>query len=160
MFTEQDAIGVDSIPNVVFKEKEVYDYVWTLWGNSTLGLLCYWLSCGKQQTGRGRSSKASLESMPTLDVRKLSAESLANAERIFNQLKRREMVPFNQMDEDGVRHKLDRLLLSEVLGITEEERPDVHEGLALLRKMRCARSRAFMAGKKSKVKLDTAGSNL
>ena len=56
-------------------------------GNSTFGLLCYWLSCGKQQTGRGRSSKVSLESMPTLDVRELSAESLTNAERIFNQLK-------------------------------------------------------------------------
>ena len=153
MFTEQEAIGVDSIPNVVFKEKEVYDYVWTLWGNSTLGLLCYWFSCGKQQTGRGRSSKTSLESMPTLDVRELSDDALVNAERIFDQLKRREMVPFNQMDEDPVRHELDRLLLSEVLGITEAERPDVHEGLALLRKMLCQEP-SIHGGKKSKVKLD------
>ena len=153
MFTEQEAIGVDSIPNVVFKEKEVYDYVWTLWGNSTLGLLCYWFSCGKQQTGRGRSSKTSLESMPTLDVRELSDDALTNAERIFDQLKRREMVPFNQMDEDPVRHELDRLLLSEVLGITEAERPDVHEGLALLRKMLCQEP-SIHGGKKSEVKLD------
>ena len=41
MFTEQETIGVDSIPNIVFKEKEIYDYVWTLWSNSTLGFLCY-----------------------------------------------------------------------------------------------------------------------
>ena len=48
-----------------------------------------------------------------------------------------EMLPFNQMDEDPGRHELDRLLLSEVLGITESERSDVHEGLGLLRKMLC-----------------------
>ncbi len=155
MFTEQDSIGVDSIPNIVFEEKGVYDYVWTLWSNSTLGFLCYWLSSSKQHPGRGRGSKASLESMPTLDVRKLPAESLANAERIFNALKHQKMLPFNQMDEDPVRHELDRLLLSEVLGITEKERPDVHEGLALLRKMLCQEP-SIHGGKKSKVKLDTA----
>ena len=44
---------------------------------------------------------------------------------------------FNQMDKDPVRHELDRRLLSTVIGITEEERPDVHDGLALLRKMLC-----------------------
>ena len=104
-FTEQDTIGVDSMPNVVFKEKQIYDYVWTLWGNSTLGLLCYWLICGKQQTGRGRGSKAALDLMPTLDVRQLSDEALANAERIFNELKHQKMLPFNQMDADPVRHK-------------------------------------------------------
>ena len=155
MFTEQDAIGVDSIPNIVFKKKKVYDYVWTLWGNSTFGLLSYWMSCGKQQTGRGRGSKASLESMSTLDVRELSDAALANADRIFNELKHQKMLPFNQMDADPVRHELDRLLLSEVLGITEEERPDVHEGLALLRKMLCQEP-SIHGGKKSKVKLDVS----
>ena len=151
-FTEQEAIGVDSMPNIVFKEKQIYDYVWGLWSNSTLGLLCYWLICGKQQAGRGRSSKAALDSMSTLDVRQLSDEALANAEQIFNELKHQKMLPFNQMDADPVRHKLDRLLLSDVLGITESERPDVHEGLALLRKMLCQEP-SIHGGKKSKVKL-------
>jgi len=154
-FTEQETIGVDSMPNVVFKEKGIYDYVWTLWSNSTLGMLCYWLICGKQQAGRGRSSKAVLDSMPTLDVRQLSSEALANSERIFNELKHQKMLPFNQIDTDSVRHKLDRLLLSEVLGITETERPDVHEGLALLRKMLCQEP-SIHGGKKSKVKLDAS----
>ncbi len=152
-FTEQDALGVDSLPNIVFKNTKVYDYVWTLWGNSTLGLLCYWFSCSKQQTGRGRGSKPVLESMPTLDLRELSNETLANAEQIFNQLKHKQMLPFNQMDEDSVRHELDSLLLSEVLGITEKERPDVHEGLDLLRKMLCQEP-SIHGGKKSKVELD------
>ena len=154
MFTEQDAIGVNKLPNVVFGNK-IHEYAWTLWCNSTFGLLCHWYQSGKQQQGRGVLSRATFDAMPTLDVRELSNDALANAERIFNQLKRREMVPFNQMDEDPVRHELDRLLLSEVLGITEEERPDVHEGLALLRKMLCQEP-SIHGGKKSKVKLDTA----
>ena len=151
MFTEQNTIGVNKLPNVFFDNK-VHEYAWTLWCNSTLGLLCHWYQSGKQQHGRGVLSRATFDAMPTLDVRQLSDETLTNAERIFNELKHQQMLPFNQMDEDPVRHELDRLLLSEVLGITESERPDVHEGLALLRKMLCQEP-SIHGGKKSKVKL-------
>ena len=132
MFTEEDAIGVNKLPNVFFDNK-IHEYAWTLWCNSTLGLLCHWYQSGKQQQGRGVLSRATFNAMPTLDVRQLSDEALANAERIFNERKHEKLLPFNQMDADPVRHELDRRLLSEVLGITETERPDVHEGLALLR---------------------------
>ncbi len=154
MFTAQNAIGVNKLPNVVFDNK-IHDYAWTLWCNSTLGLLCHWYQSGKQQQGRGVLSRATFDAMPTLDVRQLSDEALTTAERIFNELKDQKMLPFNQMDEDPVRHELDRLLLSEVLGITEAERPDVHEGLDLLRKMLCQEP-SIHGGKKSKVKLDAA----
>ena len=153
MFTKQDAIGVNKLPNVVFDNK-MHEYAWTLWCNSTFGLLCHWYQSGKQQQGRGVLSRATFDAMPTLDVRQLSDEALANAERIFNELKHQKMLPFNQMDADPVRHELDRLLLSEVLGITEAERPDVHEGLALLRKMLC-KEPSIHGGKKSKVNLNT-----
>ena len=152
MFTGQDAIGVNKLPNVCFDNK-IHEYAWTLWCNSTFGLLCHWYQSGKQQQGRGVLSRATFNAMPTLDVRKFSNEALANAERIFNSLKHQKMLPFNQMDTDRVRHELDRLLLSEVLDITESERPDVHEGLALLRKILCQEP-SIHGGKKSKVKLD------
>ena len=152
MFTEQEAIGVNKLPNVFF-DNRIHEYAWTLWCNSTFGLLCHWYQSGKQQQGRGVLSRATFNAMPTLDVRQLSDEALANAERIFNELKHQKMLPFNQMDTDPVRHKLDRLLLSDVLGITEEERPDVHEGLGLLRKMLCQEP-SIHGGKKSKVELD------
>lgn len=152
MFTDQDAIGVNKLPNVVFENK-THEYAWTLWCNSTFGLLCHWYQSGKQQQGRGVLSRATFDAMPTLDVRELSDDALANAERIFNELKHKKMLPFNQMDEDPVRYELDRLLLSEVLGITEKERPDVHEGLALLRKMLC-KEPSIHGGKLKKVKLD------
>ncbi len=154
MFTERDAIGVNKLPNVVFDNK-MHEYAWTLWCNSTLGLLCHWYQGGKQQEGRGVLSRATFKAMPTLDVRQLSDEALANAERIFNKLKHQKMLPFNQMNADPVRHELDRLLLSEILGITEEERPDVHEGLTLLREMLC-KEPSIQGDKKSKVELDAS----
>ncbi len=150
MFTEQNVIGVNKLPNVVFDNK-IYEYAWTLWCNSTFGLLCHWYRSSKQQQGRGILSRATFNAMPTLDVQALSDESLTSAKQVFNELKRQKMLPFNEIDSDPVRHELDRRLLSEVLCITEEERPDVHEGLALLRKMLCQEP-SIHGGKKSKVK--------
>lgn len=136
MFTEQQSIGVNLLPNVVFPD-EIHEYAWTLWGNSTLGLLCYWMRSGKQHDGRGILSRSALKSMATLDVCQLTPLQLAAAERIFHELKHEEMRPFHEMVKDPVRQKLDRLLLSVVLGFSEETHPEVHEGIDLLRKKLC-----------------------
>ena len=150
LFTERPSIGI-LLPNVVFDE-ELYDYVWTLWGNSTLGLLCYWMHCNKQHSGRGRIFIKGLKSMPTLDIPKLNEEALQNAKHIFAELKHKKMLPFNQMDEDAVRHELDCRLLSEVLGFGEETHKEVHEGVRILRERLCAEP-SIHGGKQSKVVL-------
>ena len=150
LFTEKPAVGISSLPNVVLK-KQVYDYVWTLWGNSTLGLLLHWAHSGKQQPGRGRGSRTSLLQMPTLDVRCLPDEVLANAECIFHDLKHQRMLPFNEVDRDPVRHELDRLLLTEVLGITNE---DAYNAIHRLRELLSAEP-SIHGGKKSKCNLDS-----
>ncbi len=90
--------------------------------------------------------------MPTLDIRKLDDAALQNAQRIFEELKPKKMLPFNQMDEDEVRHELDRRLLSEVLGFTEGTHPEVHTGIHRLRERLCAEP-SIHGGKKSKVVL-------
>ena len=149
LFTEKPAIGGSSLPNVVFK-KPIHDYVWTLWGNSTLGLLLHWAHSSKQQPGRGRGSRTALLQMPTLDVRSLSDEALANAERIFHALKHQRMLPFNEIDHDPVRHELDRLLLTEVLDITTE---DAHNAIHRLRELLSAEP-SIHGGKKSRCDLE------
>ena len=149
LFTEKPAIGISSLPNVVLK-KQIYDYVWTLWGNSTLGLLLQWAHSSKQQPGRGRGSRTALLQMPTLDVRCLSDKALANAERIFHDLKHKRMLPFNEADHDPVRHELDRLLLNEVLEIASE---DVHNAVHRLRELLCAEP-SIHGGKKSRCNLE------
>ena len=149
LFTEKSAIGGSSLPSVVLK-KPIYDYVWTLWCNSTLGLLLHWAHSSKQQPGRGRGSRTALLQMPTLDVRCLSDEALANAERVFYTLKHQRMLPFNEVDHDPVRHELDRLLLSEVLDITSE---DAHNAIHRLRELLCAEP-SIHGGKKSRCNLE------
>ncbi len=152
LFTEKPALGINSLPNVVLK-KQVYDYVWTLWGNSTLGFLLQWAHSGKQQPGRGVSSRTALLQMPTLDVRYLSDEALVNAERIFHALKHKKhkrMLPFNEIDHDPVRHELDRLLLTEVLNITTE---DAHNAVHRLRELLSAEP-SIHGGKKSRCDLE------
>ena len=150
-FTEKPAIGIRSLPNVVFGNA-LYDYAFALWGNSTLGLLCYWMHCNKVQAGRGAIRLTLLHSMPTLDVRQLDQTALQNAERIFEEMKQKRMLPFNQMFEDVVRQELDQRLLSEVLGISEEAQPDVHAGLGRLRERLCAEP-SIHGGKQSRVVL-------
>ncbi len=149
LFTENPALGISSLPNVVF-EKQIFDYVWALWGNSTLGLLLHWANSGKQQPGRGRGSRTSLLQLPTLDVRCLPDKALANAERIFHDLKHKRMLPFNESDHDPVRHELDRRLLNEVLDITSE---DAHKAVHRLRELLCAEP-SIHGGKKSKCDLE------
>ena len=149
LFTEKPALGINSLPNVVLK-KQIYDYVWTLWGNSTLGLLLHWAHSGKQQPGRGVSSRTALLEMPTLDVRCLSDEALANAERIFHDLKHKRMLPFNEIEHDPVRHELDRRLLTEVLNITTE---DAHNAVHRLRELLSAEP-SIHGGKKSQCNLE------
>ena len=148
LFTEQKTIGVNTLPNVRFPD-EKYEYAWALWGNSTLGLLCHWMQCGKQQQGRGILRKRTLRALPTLDVTRLSPAQLAAAEQIFHELKREEFYPFNEMVWDAVRHQLDRRLLSEVLGFSEATHREVHEGIALLRAKLCAEP-SIDGGKKSR----------
>ena len=149
LFTEKPALGISSLPSLVF-DKQIYDYVWTLWGNSTLGLLLHWAHSGKQQPGRGASSRTALLQMPTLDVRCLSDEALRNAERIFHDLKNQRMLPFNEVDHDPVRHELDRLLLTEVLNITTK---DVHNAIHRLRELLSAEP-SIHGGKKSQCDLE------
>ncbi len=150
LFTEKTAIGI-GCPNVVF-ENPLHDYVFSLWGNSTLGLLCHWMHCNKQHEGRGRVSLKVLESMPTLDVHQLDQAALQNAECIFEEMKHKRMLPFNQMFEDVARQELDRRLLSEVLGISETTHPDVYAGLDRLRERLCEEP-SIHGGKLSRVTL-------
>ena len=151
LFTERAAIGVNTIPNVVFTNAD-YDYVWTLWGNSTLGLICYWMHSNKQHSGRGQIRLTALRAMPTLDMRKLDETALRNAKHIFEGMKHKEMLPFNQMDEDEERWELDRLLLSKVLGFGEDTHPEVHEGIRILRE-RLSKEPSIDGGKIDRVVL-------
>ena len=148
-FTEEPSIGACLLTNVKFNDQR-REVAWTLWCNSTLGLLCHWMQGSKQQQGRGRLTHTTLKNMPTLDVRQLSAQALADAETSFERLKSLRMLPLNECDHDPVRHELDAELLTNVLGIK-----DIGALIAMqtLREMLCAEP-SIHGGKKSKCDLD------
>ena len=154
-YTQKPSIGITSIINVLLNEPR-YEVAWTLWCNSTLGLLCHWLHCSKQQMGRGRLRQKTLETLPTLDVRKLSDEALTNADRLFERLKYKRMLPVNECKHDPVREDLDRCLLTAVLGITSDT---VLASMQTLREMLCAEP-SIHGGKQSKCDLNAELANL
>ena len=132
-FTDRRTIGGRAWPNVQFKEPAC-EIAYTLWGNSTPALLCYWWHSSRQQSGRGIMPISSIRTMPTLDVTALSPEQLAAAKSIFDDMRSRKFLPANQAYEDPARKGLDRRVLIEMLGMPES----VLEPLDLLRLKWCS----------------------
>ena len=130
-WTETPSLGVGSFTNVKLQDAR-YDAAWTLWTNSTFGMLCHWATAGKQQAARGMLYLTTLQNVPTLDVRKLSDAQLKAAEDIFADLKKARFKPYNECATDAWRHILDARLLAEVLGITDAE---THRAMQRLREM-------------------------
>ena len=149
MFTEEPSIGASEITNVAFQNPR-YEIAWTLWCNSTLGLVCHWMHSTKQQASRGRLTSTTLKTLPTLDVRQLSDEALTNAAAIFEQLKYQRMLPLNECARDEIRHELDAALLTGVLGIDDI---GVLASMQTLREMLCAEP-SIHGGKQSTCDLD------
>ena len=117
-FTEDESIGGVAWPNVKFPDDR-FDYAFTVWGNSTLGLLLFWWHSNLQQGGRGRITIRSAEALPVLDLRALSAEQLAVAEEIFDDFRDKELQPAYIADADPNRALLDRRVVCDLLGFDD-----------------------------------------
>ena len=132
-FTETQTIGGTSWPNVKFDDS-AHEIAYTLWGNTTLGLLCYWWHSSRQQAGRGRMPITAIRSMPTLDVAKLTRAQLDAAEGIFEDMRDAQFLPANEAYRDNARKELDHRVLIDMLGLPES----VLEPLDLLRLKWCS----------------------
>ena len=132
-YTESQSIGGTAWPNLKFDNHRA-EIAFTLWGNSTLGLLGYWWQSSRQTAGRGRMPKSSFEQVPTLDVTKLSEEQLNTAEAIFDEIKTLDLLPANEAYRDETRKLLDRRVLIDLLNLPET----ILEPLDLLRQKWCS----------------------
>ncbi len=132
-FTEQESVGGRVWPNVTFDDKR-FDYAFTVWCNSTLGLLSYWWHSSRQQSSKAGMTIRSAESLPVLDLRTLTDEQLQAAEAIFNEFRDKELKPAYLADADPNRALLDRRVVCDLLGFDEE----VYEGVRRLAAKWCA----------------------
>ena len=146
--TEGQCIGGRAWPSVIFENSE-HEYVFTLWCNSTLGLLMHWWASNKTQSGRGTTSVTGIPNIPMLDTRALIAEQHAAARTAFEAMRERLFLPFDQIDEDPARAELDRRLLVDVLGLPESL-CGLDGPLALLRR-KLAREPQIHGGKRTRV---------
>ena len=132
-FTDQETIGGRAWPSVNFEDKR-RDFSFALWGNCTLGMLCYWWHSNLQVAGRGDITVRSAETLPVLDFRTLTDEQLAKAEKIFKEFRNKDLMPAYLADADPNRALLDRRVICDLLGFDES----VYQGVRRLAAKWCA----------------------
>ena len=91
-----------------------------LWCNSTLGMILQGNSANPVQHGRGIGNKGMLETMSTLDVRKLRAWQLDAAQAIWRDFSDRKFESFHLCAIDPARIELDRRIIQDLLGLGED----------------------------------------
>ncbi len=146
-YTKQKTIGGRAWASIKLTN-EPQEKALVLWANSSLGLLLHWWHANKQQAGRGNIGVSALESLPVLDVTKLSEEQLNIAVVIFDDMKRKELRPINEIANDAVRAELDTRLATEVLGFPPELVAE--DGPLALLKQKLGLEPSINGGKKSK----------
>ena len=115
--TERPSLGGRAWPTVVF-DAHLQEYAFSIWSNSTLGLLCHWWMSNKSQAGRGTSTVTSIPTFTTLDLRRLTRDQQEAAREAFYDLSDERFLPFDQIDEDPARAELDQRLVVDVLGLS------------------------------------------
>ena len=132
-FTEQASLGGRAWPNAKFEDTR-FDYAFTIWGNCTLGILCYWWHSARQDAGRGDITVSGMDSLPILDLRALTDAQLATAQEIFDEFRDLELQPAYLADADANRALLDRRVVCDMLGFDAA----VYEGVRMLAAKWCA----------------------
>ena len=118
-FTNTESVGGRVWPNVIF-ENNRFDYGFSVWSNSTLGLLSYWWHSSRQQSSKAGMTIRSAESLSTLDLRALTDAQLAKAKEIFDEFRDKELHPAYLADADPNRALLDRRIICDLLGFDED----------------------------------------
>ena len=117
-FTERKSIGGRAWPNISFPD-ERFDYAFTIWGNSTLGLLCCWWHSIRQPASLAGMTRRVIPTLPTLDLRALTDGQLATAQAIFDEFRDQELQLAYLADADANRALLDRRVLCDLLGFDD-----------------------------------------
>lgn len=106
-YTVDCVLGGRTWPNVVGLD-EKHEKAFTLWCNSTFGLLLYWFVAGGQQRGRGQMGVDSFrKTFPVLDVGQIDGQRLARFDSLFDATCRTKLGPFSNPSCDRTRRRID-----------------------------------------------------
>ena len=126
-YTNNETMGGRAWPNLLLHDT-THEKALCVWGNSTLGILCYWGTAGRQQPGRGVHSRSSVMDMPVLDMTALSSTQLAEMDRIFDKYCKKRMKSIALLDRCRVRHQMDAELMA-VLDIGDIDLSNIRKRL-------------------------------
>ena len=113
-YTERPTLGSGAFPS--FQASKPQAKALAAWGNSSLGIICFWAHAGKQQSGRGKATRTSMAGMPVLDVWNMDADALKKIGNVFDRRGRDKLRPMNMCYDDVNRMRIDDELLA-ALGI-------------------------------------------
>ena len=91
-----------------------------LWANTTLGLMAFWWLGSRQHQGRAVTTLSNLPQLTMLDPRALTPEQLSCADGIFERFQAEPLLAANEAYRDDARKALDRAVLVDMLGVSEE----------------------------------------
>jgi hypothetical protein len=130
--TKEPSIGGRAWPT--FKmNKQGYERIASLWGNSTFGLLTYWWLANKAQDGRGSITTTQIPKLVVLDPRKLSDNQYKQAKQFLKKLSSMVLRQAHFLDVDSTRAQIDEFILRDLLGYGEQF-SQIEPFLILLRK--------------------------
>ena len=123
--TNRRALGVRSWHSLIVSEPDSLtrasrENALCLWCNSSLGLFLHANHANRTQYGRGLGNKGMLESMLTLDVRRLTDWQLQATGAIWRDFQNRKFLSFHQCAVDPARIALDERIVREVLGLGDD----------------------------------------
>ena len=132
VLTETEMLGVRSWVTVSLRKPAPgKEEVLCLWLNSTLGLLFRLVHGNRPFLGRSELPHELAQTLPVIDVDKLSPAQLLAATSIYRDLKGRSLEGFGDVKSDPVRQELNTRLCQEVLGIESKNVDELTRKLAL-----------------------------
>ena len=130
--TSDRSIGGRAWPNFLAERTE-WELPLLLWANTTLGLMSFWWLGTRQHRGRSTVTISRLPDLLTIDVRSLTEDQLAQAEKLFKAFRQCSFLPANEAYRDETRQALDQAVLVDLLGLEAT----VIGGLNILREQWC-----------------------
>ena len=101
-------------------ERDEWTHAIALWANTTLGLMAFWWLGSRQHQGRAVTTLSNLPQLTMLDPRALTPEQLSCADGIFERFQAEPLLAANEAYRDDARKALDRAVLVDMLGVSEE----------------------------------------
>ncbi len=108
--TAQSVLGGSTWTTLQHDRPEIYS-VFSLWSNSTLGMITHWTQGTRTHSGRSRTQIESLKAIPCPDFNYLKAARVNKAQKYYETLREQKLLPACQAHEDPVRKQIDEAIV-------------------------------------------------